>query len=125
MKAALDFVVERDTLNAVRHGRQKELYVRATRHYRENDKQAKYLYLYEQGRTSERTSPHVALVRSGRKLGGDALAIEIAGIALRGTAETEHSEWGEPCDVPHYAVKLGKVLDAGTILSVHRWLVNH
>lgn len=119
MTIALNIIVDNETLDAVKSGRQTEVYVDG------GHRQAKYFYLYERQRTTPRERPAVAVVRQGGRFDCPALAVEVLGVDRRGKAETLHSEWGEPCEGPHYAVNVGKVLFAGTVSEVHRWTLEN
>ena len=53
----------------------------------------------------------IAVFRNGYNMGSAAVAVEIAGLSLRGGDEVQHPEWGEPTDRElHMVIKLGKVL---------------
>ena len=119
MKPAINLPIKRKWFDMIAAGEKKEEY----RDY-ENQQLFRLYNWMEQDKGWLLQRP-VAVFRNGYNMQSRALAVKIERVALRGSSEIKHPEWGEPKQKRlHFVVSLGNVLCVGKYCIIKDFVKN-
>ena len=115
MKPLLNLTIERSWLDMIASGEKREEY----RSMRNRQVARVWSRAIDRGRLPPDA---LAIFRAGYSMRSPALAVEVAGMDLRGAKEIKHPEWGETRGELRFVIALGTVRVASSYADVKAWI---